>query len=45
MVEDNTHLCVVQFILSDDLDGDLSTGFSLDRLVDVRESTISHLLN
>lgn len=44
-MKEDTHLRMVQFILSNDLDSYLSTSLSLDRLVDVRESTITHLLN
>jgi hypothetical protein len=44
-MKDDTHLRMVQFILSNNLDGDFSTSLSLDRLVNVRESTITHLFN
>ena len=44
-MKEDTHLRMVQFILSDNLDSDLSTSLSLDGLVDVRESTITHLLD
>ena len=45
MMEDNTHLCMIQLILSNNLDSDLSTSLSLDGLVDIGESTITHLLD
>jgi len=36
---------MVQFILSDNLDGNLSTSLALDSLVDVREGTVTHLFD
>ena len=44
-MEDNTHLCMIQLILSNNLDSDLSTSLSFDGLVDIGESTITHLLD
>jgi len=39
------HLGRVQFILSDDLDGDLAATLALNSLVDIGESTVTHLFN
>ena len=44
-MKEDTHLRMVQFILSDNLNSDLSASLSLDGLVDVRESTITHLFD
>ena len=45
MIWKKAHLRVVQLVLSDDLDCDLAAGLAVDGLVDIGESTISHLFN
>lgn len=39
------HLRVVQLVLSHNLDGAYAASLALDSLVDIRESSVSHLLN
>jgi hypothetical protein len=41
----DTHLRMVQFIFSDYFHGNLSASLSVDSLVDIGESTVTHLLN